>query len=71
MNYTLRERTAKVYTVGRALATAETILKGKRINEICVNAIKGRALTETITLVELNALVETLVSDTLYHRVQG
>lgn len=61
--YTKSERTIKKYTVGEAVASARRALKGV---PLCTNAIKGKALTDKITLEELNNLKDQLVDDSNY-----
>lgn len=61
--YTHSERTERKHTVGQAVASAERRLKG---TPVCTNAVSGRALTEAITLQELNEIAEAIYLDSKY-----
>jgi hypothetical protein len=64
--YTLSEKTDSKYTVGFALASAKRQLSARKFRgAVCVNAIAGRALSEKITLREVNEIAERLVYDSL------
>lgn len=65
ITYTWSERNEKNYTVGQAVKAAQARLpEGK---QYCSNALKGRPLTDSITLVELNELADQIVDDTNYY----
>jgi len=61
--YTKSEATDKKYTVGQAVESAKRRLKG---GSWCANALKGRDLSEKITLKELNEISDKIVWDTEY-----
>ncbi len=60
ITYTHAERTVKKYTVADAIDAA----KARCTGSICTDAIQGRALTEPITLVELNHIADSICDDT-------
>lgn len=67
--FTHAERTNKKYTVGQAVAQAQTVLKEKRLSQVCVNAVGGIAYNRNkqITLEEMSNLVEEMVEDTVFY----
>lgn len=62
--YTKSERTVKKYTVGEAVESAKRALKGI---PICTNILRGRELSEKITLEELNNIRTRLIDDSHYY----
>ncbi len=65
MQYTLKERTEKKYTVAQAVAAAEVVLKQKHVKGMCMNSVRKWYMGEMITLEQLNRLSEQIVDDSL------
>lgn len=68
--YTQSEKTDKKYTVGFALASAKRRLAANRRwkGQVCTNGLRRRALTDKITLKEVNEIAEEIYSDSLYYQ---
>lgn len=64
MFYTQSEKTVKKYTPSFALAQAKAVLNGQNA---CINAMAQYSDTELLTAVEIDELVNTIVSDSHYH----
>ena len=71
--FTRSEREDRKYTIGQAVASAQRYLNRKcGIEKICVNAVPRHAPYDSpITLVELNRISSTIISDTCYHAVES
>lgn len=65
IRYTLKEK-GKNWTVKEAVNAAGHVLSAHGRKGICVNSIKGRDLSEKISMEELNQISERIVSDS-YH----
>jgi hypothetical protein len=63
ITYTLSEQTEKKYTVQTAAGAALTRLGNK---SVCLDKIMGRPYPDSLTLVEVNTLADSLVDDTLF-----
>lgn len=62
--FTWSERTQKNYTIGAAVEAAKQVLEAKFSSiDLCIDSIVNRALTERITLLELNVVQSRLLSD--------
>ena len=64
--YTQAEFRNKKYTVADAVKAAKIILTQMRIRECNVESVQKRDPEEKITLVELNAISDQIVSDSTY-----
>lgn len=66
-DYTHSERTVKKYTVGQAVASAERVLKSRKIPTMNMTSIGLNAnLKEMITLEKLNQIADKIIFDTIY-----
>jgi len=63
VNYTLRERTVKSETIGKAISNAALIYRGA----LCLDAVKRRDLATPLTVEELNELVAQIVDDSKFY----
>lgn len=71
MQYTFKEKTEKKYTVGDAVKAASAILEGENGQpvRVCINSIKGRDTNEMITLVELNQISDSIITETSLYNI--
>lgn len=63
--YTKSERTDRKYTIGKAVAVAQSRL-GKNV-PMCLDALEHRPLDYKITLEEVNRIADRIVSDSRYY----
>jgi hypothetical protein len=66
--FTDSERLEKKYTLGQAIEMAKQKAADKHLGAICLTGINPeQPLDHRITLLQMNDIIETIISDTIHH----